>query len=73
MRTTLGLLLLSLAGCPNKAATTSDPPADKAVEKADDTYHPYKDARPEKVKADVEAAQKKEEDRDDKIFDKAKQ
>jgi hypothetical protein len=65
MRLLLPLLLLCAAGCPNK--TTSEKPAEEV------NRDPYKNVTPQKVKADVEAAQKKEEDRDDKILDKAKQ
>lgn len=73
MHRSLGLLLLlPLAGCPNKNASVEQKDPGPAAQKSD-TVQPYHDARPEKVKADVEAAQKKEEDRDDKILEKAKQ
>jgi len=66
MRTALlALLAASLAGCPNKSAPTERQP--------EVNRDPYKNVTPEKVKAKVEAAQKREEDRDDKILDKAKE
>jgi hypothetical protein len=58
-------LALSLGGCPQKTASPAD--------LAEANQNPYKNVMPQKMKADVEAAQKKEEDRDDKVLDKAKE
>lgn len=61
------LSLLALSGCPKKGELTSET-ADMTAE----NRNPYKNVMPKKMKEQVEAAQKKEEDRDDKILDKAK-
>jgi hypothetical protein len=57
----LALLCLLVAGCPNK----SDP-AKKAV-----NNNPCKDVTPQKVKEQVEATQKKEDQHNDQVVDKA--
>jgi hypothetical protein len=66
MRLILPFALLCVAGCPNKATDEQKP-------KEEVNRNPYRNVTPQKVKSDVEAAQKKEEDRDDRILDKAKQ
>jgi hypothetical protein len=54
------VVLFALAGCPNKG------PQPKAV-----NNDPYKDVTPQKVKEKVEATQKKEDEHNDQIVDKA--
>ena len=63
----IALSLLALTGCPKSGEATSG-----AADLTPENYNPYKNVMPQKMKSEVEAAQKKEEDRDDKLLDKAK-
>ena len=63
----IALSLLALCGCPKKGEATGD-----AADMTPENLNPYKNVMPRKMKEQVEAAQKKEEDRDDKILEKAK-
>lgn len=64
MRLFLALVLgLALAGCKTRPRAAAAPEPDR---------NPYRDVMPEKVKQKVEDAQKKEEQRDDKLLENAK-
>lgn len=56
-------LALSLAACKSKASPPPAPEPDR---------NPYRQVMPDKMKQKVEDAQKKEEQRDDKIIENAK-
>jgi hypothetical protein len=63
MRLILALIFgLALAGCKSKPRAAAPEP----------DRNPYREVMPEKMKQKVEDAQKKEEQRDDKLLDNAK-
>ena len=55
-------LLVALSGCKTKSRSAEPEP----------NKNPYREMMPEKVKQKVEDAQKREEQRDDKLLDNAK-
>ena len=69
MRVTLLLIALSLGACAKKKPAA--PPPEPAAQE-NKNQNPYHDVRPQKVKADVEAIQKAEEDRNDKRIEQMK-